>query len=224
MKISELSRQSGVPQATIKYYIRAGLLAPGTKTARNQAQYPEQHLDRLKLIRALREVGGLSVETVRSLFEALAETPSLQVAAMAHDSLSPRRPAAKRDADWSAAEQELADFLAGLGWQIYRGSTTFEHLVDVYVAMKQAWPAELRPTEVTIDSLRHYAEAAHQIASFDLGGDDVDVTQLRPEDQLRWVVLGTVLLEPLLLALRRVAHQDLGTKRWAQRIAQDASE
>jgi hypothetical protein len=89
--------------------------------------------------------------------------------------------------------------------------------------MKQAWPTELGPDTLAVEVLRPYAEAAHQIAGFELAGD-VDVTRLRPEDQLRWVVLGTVLVEPVLLALRRVAQQDLGSKQWGPMFNQDASD
>ena len=38
MRISELSRRSSVPVATIKYYLRAGLLHEGRRTAATQAQ------------------------------------------------------------------------------------------------------------------------------------------------------------------------------------------
>ena len=36
MRISELSRHSGVPTTTIKFYIREGLLPAGTRSHRNQ--------------------------------------------------------------------------------------------------------------------------------------------------------------------------------------------
>ena len=52
MKISELSAQSAVSIASIKYYIREGVLAAGEPTAANQADYGEEHLDRLRLIRS----------------------------------------------------------------------------------------------------------------------------------------------------------------------------
>ena len=61
MRIAELSTRSGTSIASIKYYLREGLLAPGTPTGRNQADYGEAHLYRLRLIRALIDVGGLSV-------------------------------------------------------------------------------------------------------------------------------------------------------------------
>ena len=64
MRISELSRRSGVPVATIKYYVREGLLPAGEPTAINQALYDERHLARIELIRALREGADLSIATI----------------------------------------------------------------------------------------------------------------------------------------------------------------
>ncbi len=52
MRISELVARSGVPLATVKYYLREGLLMPGETTSATQARYDEQHVRRLALVRA----------------------------------------------------------------------------------------------------------------------------------------------------------------------------
>ena len=70
MRMSELSRRSGASVTTIKYYLREGLLPAGRQTAATQAEYDEQHLRRLRLIRALTGVRGLSVSTTRDLLDA----------------------------------------------------------------------------------------------------------------------------------------------------------
>src|SRR4051794_30992013 len=57
MRISELSQVSGVPVATIKYYLHEGLLPAGIPTSATSASYDERHVDRLNLIRALVDVG-----------------------------------------------------------------------------------------------------------------------------------------------------------------------
>ena len=57
IRISELSRRSGVPVPTIKFYIREGILSRGESTAPNQARYSEEHLNRLALIGALQQAG-----------------------------------------------------------------------------------------------------------------------------------------------------------------------
>jgi DNA-binding transcriptional MerR regulator len=67
MRISELSRASGVSIPTIKFYLRENLLPQGTATARTQADYPEAHLRRLRLIQALTGIGGLKLRDVRDV-------------------------------------------------------------------------------------------------------------------------------------------------------------
>lgn len=42
----ELAECSGVPVATIKFYLRTGLLAPGERTSPNQARYTGEHVRR----------------------------------------------------------------------------------------------------------------------------------------------------------------------------------
>jgi DNA-binding transcriptional MerR regulator len=61
--MSELSAATGAPIATIKYYLREGLLAPGERTSPNQARYDGSHVRRIRLIRALLGPGGLDVAT-----------------------------------------------------------------------------------------------------------------------------------------------------------------
>jgi len=62
--MAELSRSSGVPVATIKYYLREGLLPPGEATSATRAEYDETHLRRLQLIRALVEIGEVPVAAI----------------------------------------------------------------------------------------------------------------------------------------------------------------
>ena len=88
MRISELSRESGVPVATIKFYLRERLLHDGVLTSATQAQYDQTHVARLRLVRALIGPGGLSIAAARSVIEAIEDPPSsvhdlLGVAAMA---------------------------------------------------------------------------------------------------------------------------------------------
>ena len=79
MKISEVSRQSGVPKSTIHYYLRQGLLHPPKKTGRTMAYFDSSHLDRLAAIKRLRKnlrmpIAFLKQEVAR--LEALAQKSS----------------------------------------------------------------------------------------------------------------------------------------------------
>jgi DNA-binding transcriptional MerR regulator len=75
MRISDLSSQTGVPVATIKFYLRASLLPEGVRTSATQAQYDESHVARLRLIRALLGPGGLSVAAAHRVIQAIEEPP-----------------------------------------------------------------------------------------------------------------------------------------------------
>ena len=75
MRISELSSQTGVPVATIKFYLRENLLHEGVRTSATQAQYDESHVARLRLIRALLGPAGLSVAAAHQVIQAIEEPP-----------------------------------------------------------------------------------------------------------------------------------------------------
>lgn len=67
MKLAELSTRSGVSVATIKYWIRAGIVPPGIKRNATTADYTDRHLARLTLIRLLRDDLGTSIDEIREL-------------------------------------------------------------------------------------------------------------------------------------------------------------
>lgn len=71
MRLAELSARSGVSTATIKYYLREGLLHPGRRVTATQAEYDEGHLRRLRLVRALIQVGKIPVASAREVLAAL---------------------------------------------------------------------------------------------------------------------------------------------------------
>jgi DNA-binding transcriptional MerR regulator len=67
MQLKELSSQSGVSSASIKYYLREGLLPAGERVYATRAQYSARHVERLELIQALRRIVGLNIEQIRGL-------------------------------------------------------------------------------------------------------------------------------------------------------------
>ena len=72
MRISALSEATGVPVPTLKFYLREGLLHPGEAISRTRAEYDATHVQRVHLVRALREIGGLDLGAVGRLLRALA--------------------------------------------------------------------------------------------------------------------------------------------------------
>ena len=69
MQLKELSGQSGVSAASIKYYLREGLLPAGGTVHATRAQYSARHVERLELIQALRRIVGLNIEQIRGLLK-----------------------------------------------------------------------------------------------------------------------------------------------------------
>jgi DNA-binding transcriptional MerR regulator len=67
LKIGELAEQSGVPAATIRHYVREGLLPEPVKTSRNMAYYPPEFVDRIRLIKQLQEERFMPLKVIREL-------------------------------------------------------------------------------------------------------------------------------------------------------------
>jgi DNA-binding transcriptional MerR regulator len=69
LKISELATEAGVPVATVRHYLREGLLPEGEKTSRNMAYYPPELVDRIKLIKQLQEERFMPLRVIGDLLE-----------------------------------------------------------------------------------------------------------------------------------------------------------
>ncbi len=76
MRMAELERLSGVPRETIHYYLREGLLPAPSRQGKTQALYDDGHLERLRLVRQLREEKYLPVAVIRSILRAGLEGPT----------------------------------------------------------------------------------------------------------------------------------------------------
>lgn len=69
-KISDLSRETGVSIGTIKYYLREGLLPPPTlKTGRNMSYYDRNFVDRIRVIKELRQKRFLPLDVIKAILD-----------------------------------------------------------------------------------------------------------------------------------------------------------
>ena len=77
LKMSELAERSGVSAATIKHYLREGLLEGEVRrTSRNMAYYPPDFVDRIALIKRLQEERFMPLKAIRAaLQDAVARGP-----------------------------------------------------------------------------------------------------------------------------------------------------
>ena len=70
LKMAELAERSGVSAATIKHYLREGLLGGEhevVRTSRNMAYYPPEFVDRVRLIKRLQEQRFMPLRVIREL-------------------------------------------------------------------------------------------------------------------------------------------------------------
>jgi DNA-binding transcriptional MerR regulator len=192
LRISELSRVTGVPVATVKYYLREGLIPPGTATGATQARYDESHVTRLRLARALIQVGGLSVAAARDVLAALDTSDGSlhRVLGAAHSALSPQL----ADDHEPTRARGLVDTW---GWRVHPEAPTLRQLEHALTALADVG------APAGEERLERYADLAHRIAEVDVAG----VPTTSTDEAATTVVIGTVLWEPVLLALRRLAQE-----------------
>jgi DNA-binding transcriptional MerR regulator len=69
LKISELAERAEVPVATVRHYLREGLLPEPVKTSRNMAYYPPEFVERIRLIKQLQEERFMPLRVIRDLLE-----------------------------------------------------------------------------------------------------------------------------------------------------------
>jgi DNA-binding transcriptional MerR regulator len=206
VRISELSRRSGVPNATIKYYLREGLLPPGRATAATQAEYDETHLRRLRLIRALTGVRGLSVASAKQVLDAMTEHrgDTHELLGIAFGIRPPDGGTPAEDEDLAEADPEAAALVDAMGWSVSARNPA-RRIIDETLRT-------LRSLDVEYDweALLPYAELAERTAQHDL--DHLE-TVTDPLEKAERAVLLTFLLEPALMALRRLAQENESTVR-----------
>lgn len=200
MRISELARRAGVPVGTVKYYLREGLLPGGEPTAPTQAQYGEEHVARLRLIRSLGGVGGLSISQTRGVLAAV-DDPTTSVhdtLGAAHKALS--APLLGDQLDLTRARAHLERW----GWHVQEHTPALILLAEALDALDSAG------FDAPDTLLDRYADAAKEVAEADVA----EVPTSSPSEAVRFVVIGTLLLEPVLLALRRLAQEDASSRRF----------
>ena len=188
--------------ATIKYYLRENLLHDGELTSATQARYDESHVQRLRLIRALLGGGGLSVAKARAVIEQVDRPHESvgEVLGVAQESITQN---VVGEIDTARARELLASW----GWDFLDPSDVLS-VSALAVALDGIDAAGFDLPQGMLD---RYAHHMAEIAAAEVSGiptESVDAA-------VRYVVLGTVLVEPLLLALRRLAQQDASGRRFA---------
>jgi DNA-binding transcriptional MerR regulator len=211
MRIAELSRRAAVPTPTLKYYLREGLLPAGDRTGPNQAQYGDAHVRRVRLIRAMLDVGGLSIAAIRELLATIDGATGDVHDVLGIGACAPAVEVDDGDAPATAPTgAEVECLLADRGWAVERGGPALTALTAVIGTLRALDQDDI------LDRLGAYADAAEAIARIDLA-----VVGARPDvdSMVEGVVIGNVLGDRLIAALRRLAQESISAETFAGRPA-----
>ena len=200
MRVSELSREAGVPVATIKYYLREHLLHPGEAVGATRARYDDSHVRRLRLVRALTEVAGLRLDDVRQVLAAIEDTDLSRHEAIG--SAHTRLPPAATGPYGEAEQARVESLLERHGWELDEHST---HRAALAAALSSLAELGHPPSDDVLDV---YAEAAELISEHDLASLEENRAEAAEH-----AVVSTLLLEPVLLTLRRIAQENASRRR-----------
>ncbi|GAA4199229.1 MerR family transcriptional regulator [Streptosporangium oxazolinicum] len=206
MRISELSAASGVPIPTIKYYLREGLLPAGEQTSATRARYGEEHVRRLRLIRALLEVGRLSIAAIGKVMAAVdnEDLDLHRVLGTAQYALAPAVEPQASGEEWARARTEADTMITDLGWRIDPGAPARDELAQAILTLARlGMPADG-------EALRPYADAALRLVTeHEIGNIPLDGPR---EAAVEAMVLGTVVHGRVLDVMRRLAHESVSAR------------
>ncbi|MCG0290417.1 MerR family transcriptional regulator [Streptomyces sp. PSAA01] len=213
MRLAELSERSGVPTATIKYYLRERLLPPGERITATTSEYGEEHLRRLRLVRSLIQVGRMPVATAREVLEAAEDESLSQNTRMGAAVWAlPHGPEPDEDDPHAARAREQVDtVLRRMDWsygqELGDASPAYRMLVAAIASLDRlGYPHDT-------EHLLVHARLAGELAVADL---DLVETYDTPPERIEAVVALTVLYEPVLLSLRRLAQTEESGRRFAE--------
>jgi DNA-binding transcriptional MerR regulator len=198
MRVGELSKRSGVPVPTIKYYLREGLLPVGVLTSPNQAHYDDEHLRRLRLVRALVDVGGLSIASVREVLSAI-DTREESL----HEKLGAVQEAISQPGPVELDPLAIEDVQAFFARQ---GETECVDVTESNVThMLAAALSAARSVghDHFRDLLDPYLEGLKIIAQADI---EYVARHASTDDVIEGMVVGTLIGDAVIKAVRRLAH------------------
>ncbi len=202
---------SGVPAATIKHYVLAGLLPEPTRTGRNMAYYDVSIVDRVLRIKELQRTRFLPLKVIREVLdESEREDPDETVAAtiarvLAHDRKGERR--TRADLQRSGLPRAQLDWLVSTGLvrpkkdgksEVFEGDD-LELLRLLGAARKAGLDPEMLPLEV----LGEYGNALGALVRAELQLFRAGVLPRAGANLPELTLAATELSERLVVLLRR---------------------
>lgn len=199
MLVSELAERADVPLATVKYYLREGLLPAGDSLGPRRSEYGEAHLRRLRVLRLLREVGGVPVTSLREVVEAL-DDEALPV----HDAMTTVADvisAGPRPEDVDPESLAVVDAVVeAAGWDGVRPESVDRRRLASLVTILNG-PG---PLGASVEVLSFYAGIADQLARTEIALVDHAAERSHLLEQM---VTGSVVYGQVFAVLRQLGHE-----------------
>lgn len=208
MRVGGLSDATGASVATIKYYLREGLLHPGVATAVNQSEYDDGHVRRIRLIRALADLGRLGIADIARVLEAV-DDPQVQLHdafGIAQDAMAMVVDRQHGDAERRAAVlAEVDRFVKRHRLHIRDDAAVRSMLADALMFLDQfGWGTDSSILDGLVPGL--VEQAAAELAAVPEPADRAV--------QMEYSVVGTVAFETATNAIRRMALEDASWRRF----------
>lgn len=192
MQLKELSARSGMSAASIKFYLREGLLPAGSTAASPRADYTQAHLRRLELIKVLRRVVGLGLDRIKAITDGIDDPLLGDVELMGRV-----QGTVLGLAEGPVPDHPLMAGLVGSGRWVDAPSRARNSLNLLLHRMDELGvPADA-------DVLSAYADAVDQVAALDVGSAERARSR---DDMVKTVAVGTHLYSDLLLKMLAVAQ------------------
>jgi hypothetical protein len=175
-------------------------------TARNQADYGPAYVHRLRLIRVLTQVGGLSVASTRAVLAAIDDpgVPLYDVLGVVQRAISPADPS-DESPEVATARSDVNSYLRKRRWDVPGGAPARGQLARALAALRQLGQ------DASADVFDRYADLADELACHEVSAMPTNADRAETVEAM---VIGTVVFEAALLSLRRLAHARHSARRY----------
>jgi DNA-binding transcriptional MerR regulator len=210
--MSVLARMSGVPAATIKHYLREGLLpTPDLKTGRNMAYYDPALVDRIRRIKTLQREHFLPLRLIKSVLDGQpSEDDDAEAAAAIQRALASMAPHDSRTRDQLVASglprKDLAFFESlGIVTAVQEnGEDTFRgDDLSLLRILGESRRAGITPEMLPADILGRYVAVLGELVRVELDMFRTGVVPRAGADLAKITDAATRLSEQLVVLVRR---------------------
>lgn len=221
VKMSTLARRSGVPAATIKHYLREGLLPqPDVRTSKNMALYDARLVARVKAIKELQRTKFLPLKVIKGVLDGIQPDTDGETAKAIQqvlDEASPMEARTRKQLLGAGVPQEELDFFRAIGLLTPEGpdgllgTATVDAEHEVYLGddlqllriLGDARKAGITPQMLPPSILEPYARAIRELVRTELRMFREGVIPLAGGNLKGLVETATKLSEQLVVVLRR---------------------